>query len=89
MENEENGGLIDKKAYEDQFVTFFQLCFGAISLFPLSLTLGHTEFSWSTLRGCGILGFLEQEHKGRGGKHKKTSTSETTSNFLAGIELHV
>ena len=42
MENEENIGLIDKKAYEDKFVTFFQFSFGALSL--LSLSLSH---SWT------------------------------------------
>ena len=51
MENEENIGLIDKKTFEDQLVLFFQFSFGALSLFSLSLshTLGHLEFSWSTL----------------------------------------
>jgi len=38
---------------------------------------------------CGILGFLEKEGKGRARKHKKASTSTTTSYFLVGIELHV
>jgi len=55
----------------------------------LSYTLGYLEFSWSTLGGCGILGSLEQEGKGRVGKSKKASTSSTTSDFLAGTELHV
>jgi len=32
MENEENRGLIDKNASEDQLVTFFQWSFGALSL---------------------------------------------------------
>ena len=39
MENEENRGLIDKKDSEDQFVTFLQFSFGALSLFSLSLSL--------------------------------------------------
>ena len=58
METEENRGLIHKKAYENQLVTFCQFSFGALSLFSLSLslTLGHLEFSWSTLK-------LEQEMK--------------------------
>jgi len=58
MENEENRCLIDKKVYEDQFVTFFQFSVGALSLFSLSLTLGHLEFSWSTLA-------LDQERQRR------------------------
>ena len=53
MENEENRGLIDKKAYEDQFVVFCQFIFGA-----LSLSLLDTKFSWSTLA-------LEQERRRR------------------------
>jgi hypothetical protein len=39
MENEENRGLIHKKASEDQLVTFCQFSFGALSLFSLSLSL--------------------------------------------------
>jgi len=73
MENEENRGLIHKKASEDQLVTFCQFIFRALSLFSLSHTLGDLDFSWSTLGGCGILGFLEREGKGRVGKHKKAS----------------
>jgi len=66
MENEENRGLIDKKANEDQFVTFFHFSFGALSLFTLSLTLGHIEFSWSFLA-------LEQgrKNKQREGRKEK------------------
>ena len=89
MENEKNRGIINKKASEDQLVTFFQFSFGALSLFSPSHALGDLEFSWSTLSGCGTLGFLEQEGKGRVGKHKKASTSLATSYFLAGTELHV
>jgi len=39
MENEENRGINDKKASEDQFVTFCQFNSGALSLFSLSLPL--------------------------------------------------
>jgi len=47
MEIEENRGLIDKKASEDQgaslvSVTFCQLIFGALTLFPLSLSHSWT-----------------------------------------------
>ena len=48
-ENEENRGLIDKKAFEDQFVTFFVSPFLELAHYSLSLTLGHKEFAWSTL----------------------------------------
>jgi len=44
MENEEKRGLIDKKAYEDQLVTFCQFSFGALSLLSLSPTIGHLQF---------------------------------------------
>ena len=49
VEMEENRGLIDKKAYEDQLARLDQFSFGSLSLFSLSLTLGHLEFSWRTL----------------------------------------
>ena len=48
---------------------------------PLSYTLGHLEFSWSTLGECGILGVLEQEGKGRAGKHNRTLGLATTMGF--------
>ena len=48
MENEENIGLIDKMAFEDQLVPFCYFSFGALSLFSPSLALGHLYFSWST-----------------------------------------
>ena len=60
MKNEENRGLIYKKASKDQLVTFCQFRFKALSFFSLSLshTLGHLEFSWNTLA-------LEQETQRR------------------------
>ena len=45
MEIEENGDLINKKAFKDQFITFFLAQFWS----SLSHTLGHLEHSWSTL----------------------------------------
>jgi len=59
------------------------------SIISISHILGDLEFSWSTLVGCGILGVLEQESKGRAGKCKKASGSAATSDLLAGTELHV
>jgi len=60
-----------------------EFSFGALSLFSLSLshTPGYLEFSWSTLGGCGILGFLEQEGKGRALKRNRASVSTTTIGF--------
>jgi len=49
MENEEIRGLMHKKASEDQFMAFVKFKFGALSLFSLSLTFDHLEFSWRTL----------------------------------------
>ena len=91
MENEENRGLIHKKASEDQLVTFCQFSVGDLSHYSLSLShpFGYLEFSWSTLGGCGILRFLEQEGKGKVGKRKKALESTNKSIFLAGTELHV
>ena len=90
MENEENRGLIHKRASKDQLVTFCQFSFwSSLITLSFSLTLGYLEFSWSTLGGCGILGFLEQEGKGRAGKCKNSLTSATTSYFLVGTEMHV
>ena len=78
MENEENGGLIDKKYFVDQLERFFSHLWLSFYSLSLTLTLGHSKLSWSTLGECGILGDLEQEGKGRDGKRKRTSVSTTT-----------
>jgi len=108
MENEENKGIINKKASENSFFfsvwTFSQFSFGALSFFFLSHTLRDLEFSWSTLGGCGILGFLQQEGKakeeqessrrhrhqgkGRARKRKKASTSKSTTTSSEGIDIN-
>jgi len=82
MEDEENRGLIHKKASKDQLVTFSQFSFGALSLLSLSLyhTLGYLEFPWITLRGCGILGFWSKKEKEEKG-HKRTSEAATIARF--------
>ena len=41
-ENEENRGLVHKRASMDKLVTFCQLKFGALSLLSLSLSLSHS-----------------------------------------------
>ena len=74
MENEENRGLIHKKAYEDQLVTLCQFSFGVLSLFSLSHTLGYLEFSWSTLA-------LEQERKRRQEEAKIKQEKAGSSNY--------
>ena len=63
MENEENRGLIDKKASEDQLGPFCQFNFGALSLFSLSLS-----HSWTLrvfLEHFGIGSRKEKEARGR------------------------
>jgi len=37
----------------------------SLIILSLSHTLGYLDFSCNTLGGCGILGFLEKEGKGR------------------------
>jgi len=78
MENKKNRGVINKKAYEDQWVSLVSSIL-ELSHYSLSLSYSWTlEFSWSTLGECGILGVLEKEGKERAGKHKRTSGSVTT-----------
>ena len=60
MKNEENRGLINKKAFEDQWERLGQFSLRALSHYSLSPTFGDLEFSWSTLGGGGIFGFLEK-----------------------------
>ena len=57
MENEENRGLLYKKAFEDQLVPFVSAFFGSLSLF--SLAVSH---SW-TLRISWIILALDQERQ--------------------------
>jgi len=42
MENEENRGLVNKKASEDQRIGLGQCSFGALSLFSLSFIILDT-----------------------------------------------
>jgi len=85
MENEENKGLIVKKAFEDQWADLVNVSLVSsvleLSIFSLSLSYSWTEFSWSTLEECGILGVLEQEGKGREGKCKRTSGINSYNGF--------
>ena len=86
MENEENRGLINKKVYEDQLVTFCQFNFGALSLFSLSLS-----HSWIQIF-LGALGTGSRKAK-EGKKKEEASKDEqdqaTTTRFFVGIDLHV
>ena len=79
MENEENRGLINKKISEDQLVHFFHFSFGAPSLYSLSLTLGHLEFSWSILA-------MDQRRtknaKGSKNQEKKSNIKQLQRDYL-------
>jgi len=62
MENEENRGLIHKKASKDQLVTFCHV--EALSLFSLSLRLLHTwSFFGALLEGVVYLDFWSKKEK--------------------------
>ena len=76
MENEENRGLIHKNAYEDELESFFQLNFGALSLFSLSLILlGTQSFLGALLEGVAQLDSWsekakEEQESARGHRHQ-------------------
>ena len=79
MENEENRGLINKKAFEDQLESFllvqvFANTYGSYSILSLSLILGHLDFSWSTLA-------LEQERKESKKKEESSKEEKESSNY--------
>ena len=100
MENEENRGHIDKKAFMDQWtslvnVTFCQLIFGALSLFSLSLILLDTQsylgafWHWSKK---GKEGKRKQDQVGKGMIKQLQQTSLQVSTcmciFLARFRIH-
>ena len=80
MENEENRGQIDKKAYEDQLAAFVSLLL-ELSLYSLSHTLGHLEFSWST-------SMLDKEKK-RMQRGRKYQAMKSRIKKLQQVYLHV
>ena len=88
MENEENRGLIDKKASEDQLVTFCQFTFGSLPLFSLSYSwrlrvlLEHSWWVWHTW-------IIWARRKINSRKAEEGIKSIATWYFLVGTELHV
>ena len=103
MQNEEIRGLMHKKDYEDQFMaflssTFCQFKFGALSLFSLSITLGHLAFSWSTLaleQGRKSKQKEKKENKDQGRKSRIKQFQQEylqvtfcMCDFLAGFYMH-
>ena len=91
MENEENRGLINKKDFADQLVSFFQCIFGALSLFSLSLshTLGYLEFSCSTLGECGYLVIWSKKEKEEHESARGIWDQHLQQVLSVGIEFHV
>ena len=93
MEIDENRGLINKKAYEDQFIAFF-----STNVFRVlgGRTLSIISLSYS----CTLRAFLDHSsirerkaYEGKGGKGKKISSKEelyqeATTRLLPGIKLH-
>ena len=81
MENKENRGLIDKMASKDQLEKY---CSHFLELSHYSLSRSYSRilrvFLENSWRGW-ILGDLDQEGKGRAGKHKHTSESIVTMGF--------
>ena len=85
MENKETRGLIDKKAYEDQLVAFAHAFFSSVlelSFYSPSHTLGHFEFSQSTLGGVWHIWDLEQEGKRKSRKEKEDNEIDSYSGFF-------
>jgi len=73
MENEENRGLINKKAYEDQLVPFVNSIL-ELSHYYLSLTLEHLDFSWIILA-------LDQERQRRQEEGRSKQGRVGSSNY--------
>lgn len=87
MENEENIGFINKKAYEDQLVTFCQFTFWS-SLVILSLSLLVTQ----SFLGALQLWIKEKQGKGNEGKQgsrKEDQDHEASAGILVGNTLHL
>ena len=84
MENEENRGLIDKRASKDQWVGL--VCVSLVNSvldlshysLSLSLTLRHLEFCWSTLA-------LEQRRKRRQ-RERKESKDHTSKSKIKQLQ---
>ena len=78
--------MINKKAYEDQFMDFDQFSFGAlsVSLF-LSHTIGHLEFSW-----CNLVGVFHTKNFGAIRKKESKKVQEVIKiNNYSGFFLQV
>ena len=90
MENEENASLINKKAYEDQLLTFCHISFwSSHSILSLSHTLGHLDFIGALLESVAYLEFwskkAKKEHEIKIGHHDQ----QLQWVFIVSIELHV
>ena len=99
MENEENRGITHKTASKDKLANLLSVqVWSSLIILSLSLTLGHLEFSWSTLA-------LDQRRKRRKRERKESKDQGKESrikqlqqehlwvifcicDFLAGLEMH-
>ena len=85
MENEENRGLVNKKASEDQLVPFVSSVL-ELSFYSLSHTLLDTQI---------LLGALQQWNKkskygeGKQGSSKEEQDQAAKIGLFAGINFHV
>ena len=88
MENEENKGLFYKKDFDDHLVPFVSSVL-ELSHYSLSLSLTHTFGHFEFLEHFGI--FRKGGNKvGKRRKQARRSRNQvTTTELLAGIDLHV
>lgn len=90
MEIEETRGLINKKAFEDQLVTFCQFSFGALPLFSLSLMFLETQsFLGALLEGVAYLDFWSKKENEEKESARGHRDQQLQRDFLAGTKLHV
>lgn len=67
----------------------FQFSFGTLSLFSLSHTLRHLEFSWRTLTLDRGNQRKDKEGIGKQGPRKEVQDQETAMGLLVGTNFYV
>jgi len=92
--NEENRGLIDKKAYENQLAGLVSviLVSSVLELSPYSLSLSHSSTFRLFLEHSSFGARKEKQAKGKEGKQgasKEDKDQATSTGILAGSILHV
>lgn len=81
-ENEENKGINDKKAYEDQLLAIWNFFGGSLLYYFIPHTLVHLEYSWSILGSLWHTLDLEKEGKRKIGKCKGIGGLAVTTRLL-------